>query len=182
MGHNHNLWKGPRPQPTLLYRSEAWTVYSRHLRAPEAHNQQCLWKILRIRWEDRRRNISFILSARCGKILPRRSKEKVHGQHQSNHHEVPHRPEGLGAHSSNKANWRSLVLQSSSQYNDYFHQAAEAKRNLKGEGLYQEGQTQHHIPCPHCTKITGSRFGLFTHLKTHKNQDGGQSYSTMSDC
>ncbi|KAJ8417438.1 hypothetical protein AAFF_G00286650 [Aldrovandia affinis] len=36
-------------------------------------------------------------------------------------------------------------------------------------------------PCPHCTKICGSRIGLFAHLKTHRDPKGGQSYSTSSD-
>ncbi|KAI9531114.1 hypothetical protein NQZ68_000609 [Dissostichus eleginoides] len=37
------------------------------------------------------------------------------------------------------------------------------------------------FPCPHCTRIIGSRIGLYAHLKTHKDQEGGQSYSTTSD-
>lgn len=37
-------------------------------------------------------------------------------------------------------------------------------------------------PCPHCTRIIGSRIDLYNHLKTYKDQGGGQSYSTTSDC
>ncbi|XP_062862816.1 uncharacterized protein LOC134324867 [Trichomycterus rosablanca] len=49
--------------PTLLYGSEAWTTYSRHLKALEAYHQQCLRKILRISWEDRRTNNSILEEA-----------------------------------------------------------------------------------------------------------------------
>ncbi|KAJ3586058.1 hypothetical protein NHX12_012459 [Muraenolepis orangiensis] len=46
--------------PTLLYGSEAWTTYSRHLKALEAYHQRSLRKILRISWEDRRTNTSVL--------------------------------------------------------------------------------------------------------------------------
>lgn len=46
--------------PTLLYGSEAWTTYSRHLNALEGYHQRCLKKILRISWEDRRTNSSVL--------------------------------------------------------------------------------------------------------------------------
>ncbi|KAJ3606704.1 hypothetical protein NHX12_026223 [Muraenolepis orangiensis] len=49
--------------PTLLYGSEAWTTYSRHLKALEAYHQRSLRKILRISWEDRRTNTSVLEEA-----------------------------------------------------------------------------------------------------------------------
>lgn len=49
--------------PTLLYGSEAWTMYSRHLKALEGYHQRCLRKILRISWEDRRTNTSVLEEA-----------------------------------------------------------------------------------------------------------------------
>ena len=48
---------------TLLYGSEAWTTYSRHLRALEAFHQRYLQRILRITWEDRRTNTSVLEEA-----------------------------------------------------------------------------------------------------------------------
>ena len=48
---------------TLLYGSEAWTTYSRHLRALEAFHQSYIRRILRITWEDRRTNTSFLEEA-----------------------------------------------------------------------------------------------------------------------
>ncbi|KAK0131511.1 Parathyroid hormone/parathyroid hormone-related peptide receptor [Merluccius polli] len=49
--------------PTLLYGSEAWTTYSRHLKALEAFHQRYLRRILRITWEDRRTNTSVLEEA-----------------------------------------------------------------------------------------------------------------------
>eukprot|EP00061_Rhincodon_typus_P011103 g35881.t1 len=44
--------------PTFLYDSETWTIYSRHLKAPHQYHQNCLRKILQIRWEERCTNTS----------------------------------------------------------------------------------------------------------------------------
>eukprot|EP00061_Rhincodon_typus_P010860 g35459.t1 len=38
--------------PLLLYVSEMWTVYSRHLKVHGQYNQHCLCKILQICWEE----------------------------------------------------------------------------------------------------------------------------------
>ncbi len=45
---------------TLLYGAEAWTTYSRHLKALEQHHQRSLRRILKINWEDRHTNISIL--------------------------------------------------------------------------------------------------------------------------
>eukprot|EP00061_Rhincodon_typus_P013807 g40406.t1 len=45
--------------PTLLYGSEMWAIYSRHLEALEQDHQRCLCKILQIHWEERRTNASI---------------------------------------------------------------------------------------------------------------------------
>ena len=46
--------------PTLLYGSEAWTTYSRHLKSLERYHQRCLRHILNIKWQDRRTNSSVL--------------------------------------------------------------------------------------------------------------------------
>lgn len=46
--------------PTLLYGSEAWTTYSRHLKSLERYPQRCLRRILNIKWQDRRTNSSVL--------------------------------------------------------------------------------------------------------------------------
>ena len=38
--------------PTLLYGSEAWTTYKRHVKTLEKYHQRCLRSILRIKWDD----------------------------------------------------------------------------------------------------------------------------------
>ena len=38
---------------TLLYASETWTVYKRHVRKPNHFHLNCLRKILRIKWQDK---------------------------------------------------------------------------------------------------------------------------------
>eukprot|EP00061_Rhincodon_typus_P012046 g37509.t1 len=50
--------------PTLLYGSETWTIYRRHLKALEQYQQRCLRKILRIRWEERHTNTNILHQAK----------------------------------------------------------------------------------------------------------------------
>ncbi|KAL7865124.1 hypothetical protein SRHO_G00103710 [Serrasalmus rhombeus] len=52
----------------ILYLIEAWTTYSRHLKALETYHQRCLRKTLRIRWEDRRTNTSVLEEAHISTI------------------------------------------------------------------------------------------------------------------
>lgn len=49
--------------PTLLYGSEAWTTYRRHLKSLERYPQRCLRRILNIKWQDRRTNSSVLEEA-----------------------------------------------------------------------------------------------------------------------
>nr|AOE48155.1 hypothetical protein [Eumigus monticolus] len=46
--------------PTLLYGSETWTCYRRHLKKLEQYHQRCLRRILRVTWQDRRTNTSIL--------------------------------------------------------------------------------------------------------------------------
>ena len=46
--------------PTLLYASETWTTYRRHLKILEKFHQRCLRSILRISWDDYRTNLSVL--------------------------------------------------------------------------------------------------------------------------
>ena len=54
--------------PTLLYGSEAWTTYSRHLKSLERYHQRCLRRILNIKWQDRRTNSSVLEEANVTSI------------------------------------------------------------------------------------------------------------------
>ena len=54
--------------PALLYASETWTTYRRHLKALEKFHQRCLRSILNISWEDRRTNISMLKEAKMTSI------------------------------------------------------------------------------------------------------------------
>ena len=46
--------------PSLLYGSETWTTYRRHIKALEQFHQRCLRKILGIRWQDRVTNVAVL--------------------------------------------------------------------------------------------------------------------------
>lgn len=46
--------------PTLLYGSETWTTYSRHIKMLERFHQRCLRAILHVTWEDYRTNVSVL--------------------------------------------------------------------------------------------------------------------------
>ena len=54
--------------PTLLYASESWTVYARHLKQLEKYHQRCLRRILQVTWEDKRTNTSILGEAKCNFI------------------------------------------------------------------------------------------------------------------
>ncbi|CAK1603721.1 unnamed protein product [Parnassius mnemosyne] len=49
--------------PNILYSSESWTVYRRHIRTLDRFHLQCLRKILNIRWSDRIRNTEVLRRA-----------------------------------------------------------------------------------------------------------------------
>ena len=53
---------------TLLYASETWTIYCRHIEDLEAFNQKSLRIILNIKWQDFRTNISVLQQAGCPSI------------------------------------------------------------------------------------------------------------------
>lgn len=46
--------------PTLIYGCETWTTYRRHLKCLERYHQRCLRRILKVKWQDRRTNISIL--------------------------------------------------------------------------------------------------------------------------
>ncbi len=209
--------------PTLLYGSETWTTYSRHLKALEAYHQRCLRKILRITWEDRRTNISVLEEAGIytitatiaqnqlrwighvirmpdsrlpkqvlysqlveGKRAPGGQKKRYKDNIKTNLKKCHIDLKAWEDMATDRPTWGNLVREGAAQYNEDLHHAAQDKRRLRKErATTKQAQPQPKptttFPCPHCTKITGSRIGLYSHLRTHKDQGGGQSYSTTSD-
>ncbi|XP_061724969.1 uncharacterized protein LOC133530908 [Cydia pomonella] len=49
--------------PNILYSSETWTVYRRHIRTLDRFDLKCLRKILKISWSDRVRNTEVLRRA-----------------------------------------------------------------------------------------------------------------------
>ncbi|XP_063616513.1 uncharacterized protein LOC134789795 [Cydia splendana] len=54
--------------PNLLYSTETWTVYRRHICTLDRFHLRCLRKILKIRWSDRVRNTEVLRGANVGGI------------------------------------------------------------------------------------------------------------------
>jgi len=54
--------------PTLLYASETWTTYRRHIKDLERFHQRCLRKILKVSWETLRTNLSILEQSGCTSI------------------------------------------------------------------------------------------------------------------
>lgn len=54
--------------PTLLYASETWTPYRRHIKSLEKFHQRCLRSILRIKWQDHVDNVSVLNVANATSI------------------------------------------------------------------------------------------------------------------
>ncbi|KAJ3585932.1 hypothetical protein NHX12_012339 [Muraenolepis orangiensis] len=208
--------------PTLLYGSEAWTTYSRHLKALEAYHQRSLRKILRISWEDRRTNTSVLEEADIptitatiaqnqlrwtghvmrmpdsrlpkqvlysqlvkGKRAPGGQKKRYKDNIKTNLKKCHIDLKAWEDMTTDRATWRNLVREGAALYNDDLCHAAQDKHRLRKERAttkqVQPKPPTTTFPCPHCTTIIGSRIGLYAHLKTHKDQEGGQSYSTTSD-
>ena len=64
--------------PTLLYGSEAWTTYSRHLKNHERYHQSCLHGILNIKWQDKQTNSSVLEEANVTIIESSIVKNQLH--------------------------------------------------------------------------------------------------------
>ena len=45
---------------SLLYASETWTTYKKHLKKLEKFNQRCLRKLLNIKWQDYISNLTVL--------------------------------------------------------------------------------------------------------------------------
>ena len=54
--------------PNLLYSSETWCVYRRHIRTLDRFHLKCLRTIMKIRWSDRVRNTEVLRRANVGGI------------------------------------------------------------------------------------------------------------------
>ena len=54
--------------PTLLYASETWTTYKRHIKALDKFHQRCLRKILKINWTEHRTNVEVLEESGCTSI------------------------------------------------------------------------------------------------------------------
>ena len=53
---------------TLMYASETWTTYRKHIKLLEKFNQRCLRNIIGIKWEDKRTNLSVLDQAEVTSI------------------------------------------------------------------------------------------------------------------
>ncbi|KAG5830945.1 hypothetical protein ANANG_G00298650, partial [Anguilla anguilla] len=73
---------------------------------------------------------------------------------------------------TNRETWRNIVCKGAALYDNDLRCAAQDKRRLRKERASTKKapttRTTTTHPFPHCTKICGSRIGLFAHLKTHK--------------
>ena len=54
--------------PSLLYGSETWTVYSRHLQRLQSFHLRCLRQILKVKWQDRVSNTEILQRANSRSI------------------------------------------------------------------------------------------------------------------
>ena len=71
----------------------------------------------------------------------------------------------------NRHCWRAAVQEGAAHHEKELRRVAETKRQLRKERQKQapaRPQPTTTFPCPHCTKICGSRIGLYAHLRTHK--------------
>ena len=71
----------------------------------------------------------------------------------------------------NRHCWRAAVQKGAAHHEKELRHVAETKRQLRKERQKQapaRPQPTTTFPCPHCTKICGSRIGLYAHLRTHK--------------
>ncbi|KAK1886523.1 Secreted RxLR effector protein 78, partial [Dissostichus eleginoides] len=198
--------------PTLLYGSEAWTTYSRHLKALEAYHQRSLPKILRNSWEDRRTNTSVLEEADIptitatiaqnqlrwtghvirmpdsrlpkqvlysqlvkGKRAPGGQKKRYKDNIKTNLKKCHIDLKAWEDMATDRATWRNIVREGAALYNDDLCHTAKDKRRLRKERATtkQPKPFTTTFPCPHCTRIIGSRIGLYAHLKTHKDKEGG---------
>lgn len=66
--------------PTLLYASETWTTYHRHLKALEKFHQRYLRNIMNIKWQDKKANLSVLEQVNTDSIESLIVKNQLIGQ------------------------------------------------------------------------------------------------------
>ena len=62
---------------TLLYAGESWTIYSRHARQLNKFHMSCLYKLLRIKWQDKVPNTEVLSCTGMPSIYTLLSKAQV---------------------------------------------------------------------------------------------------------
>ncbi|XP_076053663.1 uncharacterized protein LOC143032667 [Oratosquilla oratoria] len=102
--------------PTLLYASETWTTYRRHLDTLEKFHQRCLRSILNISWEDRRTNVSVLKAAKATSIEAHIIKSQLRWTSADTFHSVERRADSdrtgvLGRQPSSDPSPRILIDQ-----------------------------------------------------------------------
>ncbi len=69
-----------------------------------------------------------------------------------------------------RSSWKKSVQDGAANHEIELHRAAEIKRQLRKEKDKKAPplSTLTSLSCPYCTKVCGSRIGLYSHLKSHK--------------
>ncbi len=132
----------------------------------EQYHQRSLQNILRISWKDRCTNISILEEANMTRITT-----IMQYQLRWTGHAKFHITSSSWKHIAlDRSSWKKSVQDGAAIHEIELHHAAEIKRLLRKEKdkKAQPLSTITTLSCPHCTKLCGSRIGLYSHLKSHK--------------
>lgn len=176
--------------PILLYGSECWTVYKKHVKSLEKFQQRQLRNILGIKWQDYVSNIKVLELAKCDPI------EQILARNQLRWtgHTVRMAEERLPKqvlYGEIGQGWRAAGGQIK-RYKDLIHATlknAGIQRNWeelcmdrpawraavhRSNGIFSR---QHRtkpgnapIACPECGRLIGSRIGMVSHRRAHGRQ------------
>ncbi|PFX21890.1 hypothetical protein AWC38_SpisGene13625 [Stylophora pistillata] len=140
--------------PTLLYGSEAWTTYSRHLKSLERLPKKILYGEL----SNGRRNQG-------------RQRKRFKDSLKHNLKQCGINPENWEQVANDRPSWRSAI------HTDVAHSEQRRREHCESLRLARKERQQNAsvVPtstdfrCPVCQRICSSRIGLYRHHRTHVN-------------
>jgi len=178
--------------PTLLYGSECWTVYRKHVKSLEKFHQRQLRNILRIKWQDYVSNVKVLERANCDSIEKTLARNQLRWLGHVRRMPDERLPKQT-LYGELGQGWRTKGRQMK-RYKDMVHNTLKnAKLHKNWEELSEDrlawrtaihqnngifnrqkrtGPRRENTPiiCPECGRSIGSQIGMISHRRVHGRQ------------
>ena len=157
----------------LFYASETWTTYTRHLKQLKRFHQQCLRKILGIKWQMHISDTEILEMANIGSIEVLTSKQQL----KWSGHLVRLPKERISKQIFYKFTWRKVSFEATGRFEESRRKHARLKRDLRKGNI-----TEHvaELTCGHCGRPCLSRAGFLSHLRSHRRRVSSAKHEKIS--